>query len=79
MSGSHLVFVRNGPVQNSDWVYNAADIDASKIVWARDQGPARNQELINYFSTRKVWILDPNGTSPTLMPYPSPGSLSGAE
>jgi len=36
MSGSHLVFVRNGPVQNSDWVYNAADIDASKIVWARD-------------------------------------------
>jgi len=70
MSGSHLVFVRNGPVQNSDWVYNAADIDASKIVWARDLGPAKNQELINYFSTRRVWILDPNGTPPTLTPYP---------
>jgi hypothetical protein len=70
MGGLHLVFVENGPVQRSDWVYNAADIDSSKIVWARDQGPAKNQELINYFSSRKVWILDPNGTPPTLIPYP---------
>ena len=70
MGGLHLVFVGNGPVQRSDWVYNAADIDASKIVWARDQGPVKNQELINYFSARKVWILDPNGSPPTLTPYP---------
>ena len=71
MGGLHLVFVRKGPVQNSDWVYNAADIDASKIVWARDLGPVSNQELINYFSNRRLWILDPNGTPPTLTPYPS--------
>ncbi|HET7107416.1 MAG TPA: hypothetical protein VFI38_11450 [Candidatus Acidoferrum sp.] len=69
--GSHLVFVGNGPVQRSDWVYNAADIDASKIVWARDLGPAKNQELIKYFRSRKVWILDPNGNTPTLIPYPA--------
>ncbi len=71
--GLHVVFVvtRKGTDQSEfDWVYNAADIDASKIVWARDQGPAKNQELINYYSTRKVWILDPNGTPPTLTPYP---------
>jgi hypothetical protein len=69
----HLVFVvaQKGINQNTfDWVYNAADIDASKIVWARDQGPASNQELINYFGDRKVWVVDPNGTPPTLMPYP---------
>jgi len=70
MGGLHLVIVTDGPVQNSDWVYNAADIDASKIVWARDLGVAKNQELIDYYSTRKVWIIDPRGTPPTLTPYP---------
>jgi len=72
LDGLHLVFVlaQNDDRNFLEWVYNAADIDASKIVWARDLGPAKNQELINYFSTRKVWILDPNGTPPTLTPYP---------
>jgi len=82
LDGLHLVFVfaHNRIDQNTfDWVYNAADIEASKIVWARDLGPMRNQELINYFSNRRFWILDPNGTPPTLMPYPSPGSRSAAE
>src|SRR6266436_3523073 len=74
LGGLHLVFVKNRTDQNeTDWVYNAADIDASEIVWACDQGPASNQELINYFGTRKVWIVDPNGTPPTLMPYPFSG------
>ena len=72
LPGLHLVFVKNRTSQNEfDWVYNAADIDASKIVWARDQGPAKNQELINYFSSRKIWMLDPNSTPPTLLPYSS--------
>ena len=70
MDGLHLVFVKNGPAQKIDWVYNAADIDASNIVWARDLGPMKNQELIDYYTIRKVWMLDPNGTPPTLMPYP---------
>ena len=70
MGGLHLVFVKNGPAQKIDWVYNAADIDASNIVWARDLGPMKNQELIDYYTIRKVWMLDPNGTPPTLMPYP---------
>jgi hypothetical protein len=71
LGGLHLVFVKNGAAQSEfDWVYNAADIDASKIVWASDLGPAKNQELINYFKDRRVWIVDPNSTPPTLMPYP---------
>jgi hypothetical protein len=73
LGGLHLVFVvaRNETDQYTfDWVYNAADIDASKIVWARDLGPVKNQELINYFRARKVWILDPKLTPLTLMPYP---------
>ena len=75
LGGLHLVFVvaQNGIDQNTfDWVYNAADIDGSKIVWARDQGALRNQELINYYNNRRIWMLDPKGTPPALMPYPFP-------
>ena len=76
MSGLHLVFAKNGSDQESfAWVYNAADIDASKIVWARDLGAAKNQELIDYYKQRTAWILDSAETPPRLMPYPvtSPG------
>jgi hypothetical protein len=70
MGGLHLVLAENGTDKNIfDWVYNAADIDASKIVWARDLGPAKNQELIDYYKGRTVWILDPKERLPTLRPY----------
>src|SRR5262249_10879382 len=40
--GEHLVLVRYPHPETHDpdheWVHNAADIDASKIVWARDMG-----------------------------------------
>ncbi len=71
--GSHLVFVLAHNETNPspfDWVFNAADIDASKIVWARDLGAAKNQELIDYYKGRTVWILDPADRHPRLMPYP---------
>ena len=40
------------------WVYNAADIDDSEIVWAYDLGPAANARLIDYFRGRRIWALD---------------------
>lgn len=56
--GKHLVIVRYGPHHNfwREWVYNAADIDGSKIVWARDMGE-ENAELLRYFSARQVWMV----------------------
>jgi len=69
--GQHLVIVHYGLWHNgfAEYVYNDADIDASPIVWARDMGPERNAELIQYFSSRKVWRLDV-GTEVVLSPYP---------
>jgi hypothetical protein len=66
--GTHLVFVKT---KTSDfnllqWIYNAADIDGSRIVWARDLGPARDAELANYFHGRQVWVVDPNVEPATL-------------
>ena len=33
----------------NEWVYNAADIDRAKVIWARDMGRSKNKELIDYF------------------------------
>ena len=58
--GKHLVLVHYHPydVPSQDWIYNAADIDASKIVWARDMGAIANQALLRYYPDRTVWYVD---------------------
>jgi hypothetical protein len=74
----HLVLVRYQPGHNAlaEWVYNEADIDHSKVVWARDLGPEQNEELVRYFKNRKVWLLVADDTSPTLVPYPETPPLN---
>jgi len=69
--GAHLVLVRYGPQHNvhQEWVYNAADIDRSPIVWAIELDPESNAQLIRYFSGRHVWLVEPDKDG-TLSPYP---------
>ena len=69
--GQHLVFVRYEPEHEIflDWVYNSADIDSAKVVWARDMGAGGNQELIEYFKARRVWLVEPDETPLRLAPY----------
>ena len=73
--GQHVVIIRYGASAtgehdlNREWVYNAADIDASKIVWARDMGANKNEELIRYFKNREVWVVNEDDTPPQLEPY----------
>jgi hypothetical protein len=84
--GQHLILVRYSPNHNFDveWVYNAADIDASKVVWARDMGDQNNRELLQYFKNRNAWLLEPDESPPKLSAYPgildreSPKSQQGA-
>ncbi len=59
MPGKHLIIVRYGPAHNInfDWVYNDADIDGSKVVWARDMGAEQNAKLLAYYRDRQVWRL----------------------
>ena len=52
------------------WVYNQANIDQAKIVWAWDMGPAENRELIEYFKDRNVWLVEANKEPPHVSPYP---------
>lgn len=73
--GNHLVLVRYQPSNGAkhevdhEWVYNAADIDAAKIVWARDMGDSENQELLRYFQNRHIWLLNGDQSHPRLEPF----------
>jgi hypothetical protein len=50
-----------------EWVYNRADIDASKIVWARDMGIEQNRRLLQYYRNRKVLLWEPDLPDPQLV------------
>ncbi len=69
--GRQLVIVRYSPTHQFglDWVYNAADIDNAKVVWARDMGREQNAELLNYFHDRRAWLMEPDTIPPRLSPY----------
>ena len=71
MPGEQLVLVRYGPEHdlNREWVWNRASLDSAKVIWARDMGTAQNQELLDYFKSRRAWQLDADDPAPTLQPY----------
>jgi hypothetical protein len=52
-----------------EWVYNAADIGGSKVVWAREMDPASNRVLLAYFSSRRAWLVEPDARPPRVSPY----------
>jgi hypothetical protein len=53
-----------------DWVYNAADIDRSRVVWAREQEKGEDAELLRYFHGRTAWLVEPDVNPPRISPYP---------
>jgi hypothetical protein len=61
-SASHQVF--------DEWVYNKANIDSAKVIWANDMGPSENQELIDHYKDRKVWLVQPDLSPASVVPYP---------
>lgn len=69
--GQQLAIVRYSPEHApfDDWVYNAADIDRSRVVWARET-PDHDPQLLRYFRTRNVWLVEPDSDPPKISPYP---------
>jgi hypothetical protein len=71
LGGRHLAIVRYRPGHDplKEYVFNAADIDQSEIVWAHDMGEPRNALLVGYFNSRRVWLVEPDREPPLLTPY----------
>lgn len=69
--GKQLVFVRYWPqhIFQDEWVYNAADIDHARVVWARDLGASEDRKLLQYYSDRTAWLLEPDADPPKLSHY----------
>jgi len=69
--GKLLVLVRYWPqhIFQDEWVYNGADIDGSRIVWARDLGDTEDRKLLHYYPGRAVLLLEPDARPPRLTPY----------
>jgi hypothetical protein len=69
--GKFVVFVRYSSrhIFQDEWVYNAADIDAARIVWARDLGAEENAKLRAYYPDRTALLLEPDSPTPELTPY----------
>lgn len=69
--GQHLVLVRYLPQHDPsrEWVYNSANIDESKVVWAREIPGVDLSPLLHYFHDRHVWVVDADSTAPKARPY----------
>ena len=68
--GRHVIFVRyrEEDTNHREWVYNAADIDSAPVIWAQDLGTTENKRLIQYYTGRSFWLLEPYGAM-RLQPY----------
>jgi len=74
LPGKHLVMVRYTDDHNihDDWVYNDAEIDSAKVLWAREINPEQDAKLLKYFGHRKVWLVTPDSDNTFLGPYTPP-------
>lgn len=73
--GKHLIMVRYNANHNyhDEWVYNGAEIDSAKVLWARELDAAQNERLFAYFKDRQIWLMRPDEVDHKLRqlkPYP---------
>ena len=73
--GKHLIMVRYEKDDHNihdEWVYNGAEIDSAKVLWARELDPQQNAKLFAYFQDRTIWLVTPDTDNTYLEPYTPP-------
>ena len=70
--GKHVVLVRYGPEHSvhEEWVFNTADIDGSKVIWARDLPGKFNDQLLRYYPDRTIWLATPDDNEVAMLRPP---------
>jgi hypothetical protein len=77
--GKHLIMVRYEKDNHNihdEWVYNGAEIDGAKVVWARELDDQQNAKLFFYFRDRKIWLVTPDSDNTYLEAYTPPGAAT---
>lgn len=70
--GKHLALVRYRDHNvHEEWVYNAADLNGAKVIWAREMDPRHNRRLLEYYNDRQVWLIEPDSPNSEPKPYAS--------
>jgi hypothetical protein len=71
LPGPQLALVRYSADHNpsDEWVYNGANIDSQKVIWARAMDAANDAELVRYYKDRHVWLVQPDSAA-VVTPYP---------
>jgi len=66
-----LVIVRYAPDHDPahEWVYNAADIDGAKVIWAREIPGRDIKPLLDYFPDRQIWVVNADQIPVNIQPY----------
>jgi hypothetical protein len=74
--GKHLIIVRYTDDHNihDEWVYNGAEIDNAKVLWARELTTEQTAKLLTYFKDRKIWLVTPDTDNTYLEPYTPPNA-----
>jgi hypothetical protein len=74
--GRHLVPVRYAPdhTLHGTVIYNHARVDESVVVWARELGSGRDDEIVRYHPDRQVCLFEADATPPAIVPYPGWGA-----
>jgi hypothetical protein len=70
--GPQLAIVKYGPKHDElmEWVWNGADMDTQKIVWARELKPEWTSQLLRYYSSRTAWLVEADRMPARVTPYP---------
>lgn len=61
--GDHLVLVVYEPDHNvhQEWVYNGADLESQRIIWARGEREEWQEQLLEKYSAKRcVWVFNPD-------------------
>jgi hypothetical protein len=76
IQGKHLVFVRYSKEHNVhlEWVFNDADLENSRIVWARELDKKQNEKVIEHYNGRKVWFIEADRFLAPPQPYAPPSN-----
>jgi hypothetical protein len=79
--GKHLIMVRYEKDNHNihdEWVYNGAEIDNARVLWARELDPQQNAKLFASFKDRQIWLVTPDADNTYLEPYTTPNSQAGS-